>query len=787
MLAIDAHGTTVMAPGAGLPGRAAELKDELFRRQVFAHMRLAPRANVANAMSVLVLWLYVIAPQHPAFGAVWVPLALLAAGVRSTVWWISERNGTAPRDLAGSQRVFRITALEISVQGVLNTSLAFYVLPNVDPGRQVVLVATVAGIMGAGAVVLSPLRPIGILWVAIHMAGFAPAFFLMEQTAYYVMTLQVLVYGGVLIVGVMYLSNSFERRSVAEFTARQAQQDVELLLDDFEDGARDWLWETSPLGDFTRTSDRMSEVSGVPTDELRQLTLTQLLGRLANDSWDGGEAIQELGDAMARGEAIRDHVIAVVVEGKERWWSLSAKPMTTRNGPITGWRGVGVDITDEFMHRQEMVRLAETDPLTALANRRRFNERLQSSLAGRERPGPSHLAIFDLDNFKSVNDTLGHGVGDELLQQVATRMLAHSNGDFVARLGGDEFAVIAQPESTPDFPEVLFARYQASFAEPFTIRGNRIEMSASVGCTHALPLSISADEMVRMADLALYDAKGVGRGRMSSFTQSMSVRARERASLLADLAGAIEHDEFLFHFQPQHDVRTGRVVATEALLRWQHPTRGLLVPADFLELAEESGLIVPIGQVMLRHACRELSRLGRGVRLAVNVSAAELGAAGFLDHIEAALIEFAVPPRLLELEVTESAAISDHSISLLHELRHLGVRIAIDDFGTGYSSLNSLQRMPVDLLKVDRAFAAALTTSDARSGQTAVAVMKAAVDIASALGISTLAEGIERPDQLSQVRALGFDLVQGFFLASPTPAVTRHLSVVEAPLEVDER
>ena len=783
MLAIDVQGKTVTT---ALPSRDTDQKEELFRRQVYAHMRIAPRANLANAMSVLALWLYVIAPQHPVFGGVWVTLALAAAAIRSTVWWIRERTGTSFRDSAAVHRVFRVTALEISVQGVLNTALVYYVLPKVDSGRQVVLVATVAGIIGAGAVALSPLRSIAILWVAIHTLGFAPTFLVMGQTAYDVLTLQALVYGAVLIVGVIYLSNSFDRRSIAEFAARQAQQDVELLLDDFEDGARDWLWETGPRGGFTRTSERMSEVSGLATDQLRRLTLAQLLGRLANESEGGVRAVHELSDALDRGDAIRAHLIPVVVEGNERWWSLSAKPVTRRDGLVTGWRGVGVDTTDEVRHRQEMVKLAETDPLTGLANRRRFNETLQSCLAGRERPGPCHLAIFDLDNFKSVNDTLGHGVGDELLQQVAVRMLEHGRGEFVARLGGDEFAVIAQPETPPEFPEMLFAHFQNTFVEPFTIRGNRIEMTASVGCAQASPHSISADEMVRMADLALYDAKGVRPGRMSSFTQSMSIRARQRASLLADLARAIENEEFLFHYQPQHDARTGRVVATEALLRWQHPTRGLLAPADFLGVAEESGLVVPIGEGMLRHACRELSRLGRGVRLAMNVSESELSAAGFLDHVEAALAEFGVHPNLLELEVTEAATISDECISLMQELRHLGVRLAIDDFGTGHSSLGSLQRMPVDVLKVDRAFAAALTGSDTRTSHAAVAVMKAAVDLGSALGISTLAEGIERRDQLAQVRALGFDLVQGLFLASPTPTVNRHLAVVESPLELGD-
>lgn len=752
---------------------------ELFRRQIYAEMRVAPRADLANALSVVVLALYVAGPSHRVFGLVWMALALLTSAVRPVVWFRPSevRLRRARRDR--SRLYLRATAVEITLHAVLNTTFLAYLLPSMDPGRQMVLVATYAGILGAGAVALSTVRSLGVAWVVMHLLGSAPVVLSLDRTSFDVLLIQLVVYAGVLITGVVYLADSYERRSLAEINARRAHQFVEILLDDFEDGSRDWLWETDSAGALTRASERLGDVSGHTLETLRGLHLVELLGRVSVPSEHGRQSLEELVDAMDRGVGIRDHLLPVRVAGSDRWWSITAKPRKAGDGTVVGWRGVGADVTEAHTHAVEMVRLAQTDPLTALANRRLFQESLGSVLDGEPAAGEVHLAIFDLDNFKVVNDTLGHSVGDELLAQVAARLDARSPRDFVARLGGDEFAVVRQPASPPEFPELLFAPYQEVFDEPFSVRGNRLSVSASVGCARARPRSLRAEELVGMADLALYAAKAAGAGRMSSFTSAMSVRARERASLVADLDLAIRHEEFLFHYQPQHELVTGRVVATEALLRWQHPTRGLLAPAEFLEVAEESGLLVPIGALMLRQACRRLAGLDTHVRLALNVSAAELAAPDFLDHLERCLDEFGVDPRRLELEVTETAAVTPESESLLREVQQLGVRIAIDDFGVGYSSLARLQRIPVDVIKVDRAFAAALGDTRRRSREVARAIMKSAVDIGSALGVQVLAEGIEDQAQLSQVRGLGFDLVQGYFLASPAPETTRHLRLVD--------
>jgi diguanylate cyclase (GGDEF)-like protein len=749
-------------------------RERVFRGRADAAMRLASGANLAYAVSVVVLSLYVTRPEFTAFGWLWMASALPFVALSVAALWVGRRRSPVVR-----RWYLRTLAAAWSVQAVVNLILVTYLLPRVDSDRQMVLVATFAGTLGTGAVVMSTLRSAGILWVVGHVAFIVPAFLAMRETAYYVLTQQLLVYGGVLIVAVIYLADSFRRRSLAESTALRSQQVVELLLDDFEDGSRDWLWETGADGVFTRASERLAEVSGRSPEELLRTSLTDLLGSLANRSEQGSASLRTLTDAMGRGRGIRDHVLPVVVAGAERWWSLSAKPVMSEDGVLLGWRGVGVDATDVHTHEQEMMHLVHTDPLTGLANRRMFQEHVQACVTDDHAEGACFLAIFDLDNFKAVNDTLGHAVGDELLVEVASRMAAQGEGDFVARLGGDEFAVVTRPTAPPDFPEVLFSRYQQAFAEPFTIGGNRIQISSSVGCAHAASRDVSAGELVRMADLALYDAKGMGPGRMSVFTQTMSIRARARAALLADLGRAIDRDEFVFYYQAQHDVRTGRVAGTEALLRWRHPTRGLLPPSAFLEVAEESGLIVPIGGAMLRHACTRLASLGPGARLSLNVSQVELADPGFLDRVERALEESGVVPSCLAFEVTESAATTDQSESVLRELRQLGVRVAIDDFGTGYSSLARLQRMPLDLLKVDRAFAVALTAGDSLSRDAAVVLMRSVVDIAKVLGVQTLAEGIEREDQLVLVRELGFDLAQGFFVATPAPELRRHLSLVE--------
>ncbi len=755
--------------------------DELFRHQVHAAIRVAPRANLANLISITVLSTYVAPSDDGAFRIAWTVAALTTAAT-SSLFWMRKGNQPPAEQTATARRYFRLLLLEVLVLAGMSALFAWRVLPRIDDGRQVVLAATVAGVMGAGAIALSILRRVGITWVIANAVGLAPSFLLAGTPAYYVLTLQLCLYAVVLVVGVLYLSDSFVRRSRAEFAARAQQQTVSLLLDDFEGGARYWLWETDGGGTLTHASERLSEVAGQPVMELRSMTLLELLTALTTPSAAGDSALAELRRCVQGGDAIHDLMIPVSIGGEARWWSLSGNPSRTTRGDVVGWRGVGSDITDQLRYQHEMVRLATTDALTDLANRRKFNEVLEERFAHPDESGEFELGILDLDNFKSVNDTLGHHVGDELLIQVAHRLREVAGGrDFLARLGGDEFGVLIERDDEGEEGDMAFQTYLDSLRSPFLVRGNRIEIGASIGVAPSSTSHDRGSSLLISADLALVEAKERGRNRVQFFEPLMGLRARHRSSLLDALGHAVESHQFIYYYQSQHELNSGSVVAQEALLRWLHPRRGLLTPAEFLALAEESGLIVPIGQAMLREACEEARSWTSGARVAVNISHVQLTAGGFINGVEQTLTDLGLQPGQLEFEVTESGAISSTAVPILRELHDLGCRVALDDFGTGYSSLASLQRLPIDLLKVDREFVAALDGSGHDDHDTAVAVMTAIVEVARTLGIQTLAQGVERADQLDLVRDLGFDLVQGFYVHNPQPSPRAHLRLITYP------
>ncbi|CUR54170.1 conserved membrane hypothetical protein [metagenome] len=764
-----------MTPRAG---SSESTVDELFRRQVHAAIRVAPRANLANLISIMVLSIYVAPADDRAFRFAWMA-ATLTAAASSSLFWMRKGSQPPPEETSTARRYFRLLLLEVLVLAALSALFAWRMVPRVDEGRQMVLAATVAGVMGAGAIALSILRGVGITWVIAHAVGLAPSFLLAGTSAYYVLSFQLGLYTVVLVVGVLYLADSFVRRSEAEFAARAQRQTVSLLLDDFEGGARDWLWETDPAGTFTHVSERFSEVAGRPLIQLRSMTLLELLTTLSNDSPAGLRALDELRHVSRAGDSLHDLKFPVNIRGEDRWWSLSGNPITTSNGEILGWRGVGSDITDERRYRTEMVRLATTDALTELANRRQFNEVLHEWCASDDDVGPFELGILDLDNFKSVNDTLGHHIGDLLLVQVAHRLRQTAGSHaFLARLGGDEFGLLVQSNGRDDEREQKFQRYLDELRTPFLVEGNRLEIRASIGVASSSLDHTSPSGLLMSADLALYAAKEEGRNRVQFFEPLMDLRARHRTWLLEDLGRAVEDRQFIYYYQAQHDLQTGSVVAQEALLRWLHPVRGLLAPAEFLVLADESGLIVPIGEAMLREACEEARSWDSSMRMSVNISHVQLSARGFVASVEQTITEFGLRPGQLELEVTESGAISSSANAILHELRDLGCRIALDDFGTGHSSLASLQRLPVDVLKLDREFVAALDGNGHDDHDTAVAVMTAIVEVSRSLGIQTLAQGVERADQLELVRDLGFDLVQGFYVHTPQPSPRAHLRLV---------
>ncbi|MDH5284582.1 MAG: EAL domain-containing protein, partial [Gemmatimonadota bacterium] len=432
------------------------------------------------------------------------------------------------------------------------------------------------------------------------------------------------------------------------------------------------------------------------------------------------------------------------------------------------------DVSERKSLEQELTRQAFHDPLTGLANRALFLDRVRHALplARRHRQNLSVL-FLDLDDFKKVNDSLGHAEGDRLLITTAERLRSCARaGDTLARLGGDEFAVLIEDAVDSAAVEIAVNRFQTALNRPYQLEGGEVGVTVSIGVASATP-EHSADDLLRDADTAMYSAKRRGKGRSAAFLPEMTLDVRRRLEMEAALRHAISHGGLELAFQPMYSLRNGRIEGVEALVRWDHPGLGLLLPNHFIPLAEETGLIVPLGRWVLRGACRQArewqaSRPGAGpLTIAINISARQLQDLDVVEETRQAIAESGVDPSLVVLEITESVLMQYEGDiqSRLTELKMLGVRLAIDDFGTGYSSLSYLQRFPIDILKVARPFVEELD-----GGVNRVALTRAILGLGAALGLTTVAEGVERAAQCTALMELGCDYAQGYYFAPPLSA-----------------
>lgn len=434
--------------------------------------------------------------------------------------------------------------------------------------------------------------------------------------------------------------------------------------------------------------------------------------------------------------------------------------------------GSMMDVTERKSLEAQLTHQALHDPLTKIANRALFRDRVEHALARLTRNHVSIAVLFlDLDNFKSINDSLGHAAGDKLLVHVAERLQdCLRNSDTAARLGGDEFAVLIESVTHEDESVNIANRILDVFCEPFSIEGNEVYVGTSIGIAAGSAETAGSEELLRNADLAMYLAKGRGKGKYVVFESKMHEALMERIELEADLRRGIDEREFVLHYQPIFDLRSKRILGMEALIRWQHPRFGLIPPMKFIPLAEETNLIVPLGEWILGEACRQVQEW-RGetdaaahISVTVNISIRQFMQKELADIVSKALEESGLPPRSLILEITESFMLQDTEATIrkLHELKKLGIRLAIDDFGTGYSSLSYLQRFPIDILKIDKSFIDKLG-----QGSEGNAVARAIIMMGDSLNLKTIAEGIEHPDQITVLQYLGCEAGQGYHFAKP--------------------
>ncbi len=576
---------------------------------------------------------------------------------------------------------------------------------------------------------------------------------------------------------------SFATRRLRTRALQETNETVQVLLREFDEQGSDWLWEVDSDGRILTPSPRFAEAAGTEPAALTRNRLTML--------FDTSQETDALAAILKTPRPFRRTIVSLNVAGKPRWWSLSGRPNVNKAGEVIGMRGVATDVTASKEAEAKIAYMAHYDNLTDLPNRVLFNQTLQRSLK-RKQPGQLVSVLYlDLDRFKMINDSMGHDVGDFVLKTMASRISACiGTNDMAARFGGDEFAVLITSIAKREDIVKLAIAIIDSLAEPIFLDGQHINSGTSIGIafdddTNIDEVENAAQDLLKYADLALYDAKSRGGHVALVFLPKMYEAMLTRRSIEADLSSAILQNELELYYQPLVNIETSSIVAYEALLRWNHPTRGQIQPAIFIPIAEETGLIVQIGEWVIRNALREVATWPDHLSVSLNLSPVQMRSPNIIPTLVNALATSCVAPERVEIEITESVLMHDSeaNLALLHRLKAIGLRISLDDFGTGYSSLNYLRSFPFDKIKIDRCFVEGIT--DRADCQ---AIIHAVLSLASSLNMTTTAEGIENSAQLLRLKEDGCNQAQGYFFSRPAPAHTLEhkatSNVLHYPIEI---
>jgi diguanylate cyclase (GGDEF)-like protein len=538
------------------------------------------------------------------------------------------------------------------------------------------------------------------------------------------------------------------------------------MLEAFEEAEIGWFWATDSSNNLTYLSASAARRLGP-----EETFLGTALGALVETVPIEGEERTDrpLSFLLSARTKFSDLTVKVASADGEMFWSLTGKPHFDQNSNFVGYRGSAKDISSVYERRRDAERLSQYDSLTGLANRHRMNKRLAAMLTAFQSAKRScALIMLDLDRFKQVNDTLGHPAGDDLLKQVAQRLQRIVTGSAeIGRLGGDEFQIILPDVDDRGRLGELGQRIIQMISQPYSIDGVRAIIGTSIGIAIAPYDGLEPDDLIKAADLALYAAKGGGRGRYRFYSNDLKDSAHERREIEEDLRDALTRGELTMHYQPVVRANDNVVCLFEALMRWNHPERGPISPGLFVPIAEETNLIGALGEWALRQACADAARWPGELRVAVNVSAHQFQSDTLPMVVTNALAHSGLKPEQLELEITESVFMgdADNVEAMFKRLKKIGVKLSLDDFGTGYSSLGYLRRAPFDKIKIDQCFVRGSTERD----NTNPAIITAIVSLATALNMETTAEGVEALDELELIRSLGATNVQGFVYSRAVP------------------
>ena len=632
-------------------------------------------------------------------------------------------------------------------------SLPVVFFPTLSGESQIVAATLIAG-LGIGALGLVVVPTCVTAWMAIFTAGLSYSLLVGRSNVPFDNMVAILFTLGVAIFGVLTVARwAFgQLKTNADFGSQS--ESASLLLQEYEQRGVGWLWQVDGENRVTYISSRMTALLGRPAGQLLGHSLPALLG---------GHA--ELGRVLLAKQPFNSLEMELKTARGERWISMAGDPIIDTAGRFEGFRGVGSDIT-EIRHTQErLTHLANMDVLSGLPNRGRVRQLLGEALRQATTSNvPCAIMFLDLDGFKPVNDTFGHPKGDAVLQAVAKRLCDQVGPDgHVGRMGGDEFAIVLGDAQSRHKVEQLADGIIKSIAEPYMIDQTEIRIGVSVGCAFGPIDGATVDDLILKADLALYEAKGAGRGVVKYFSSELQTEQDDRVRLENDLRGAIAAKQFHLVYQPLVNAKTQKLIGFEALIRWNHPQRGFVPPNVFIPVAEESGLMPVIGEWVIDEACRAAASWPEPITVALNISPKQILPA-LPNLVSQAFGRHRVPANRLELEVTEGVFLGDNGATLdvLKRLRALGVGIALDDFGTGYSSIGYLNKAVFHKLKIDGSF-----VREAGSRPENVAIIQSIVQLAKSFRMSITAEGVETAEDFERMRDLGCDTIQGYLFGRP--------------------
>jgi diguanylate cyclase (GGDEF)-like protein/PAS domain S-box-containing protein len=638
---------------------------------------------------------------------------------------------------------------------------------NTDFMTMIPVWATIMCLMVGAAMLFSAMPLSSILFISASSAATIFGWYHVGSLQLAIATLAISV---LLIAASLKTGRSFIDRKVSEASLNEKSEVVSLLLKEFEDTGADWLWQTDTARRITHVSPRFAHAIGQPAEAIEGKPFLQLV---AGESWESGKfstALHELADKLKRRDSFSNMLVPVQINGENRWWELSASPKLDDSGMFHGFRGVGSDITEQRESADKISHMARFDTLTRLPNRLQLTEAVRKAMDTAEKwNGRCGFMMIDLDRFKAVNDTLGHPVGDRLLARVSDRLRSiMTDNELCGRLGGDEFAVVIKEASDSQYVELLAKKIIATLSRPYEVDQHTLYIGASIGTAIGPRDGRTVEMLMRSADLALYRSKDQGGGAYTQYEPKLHVQAEERRVMEMALRKALENDEMSLNYQPVVNAESGGVVGFEALLRWTNPQFGVVSPAKFVPLAEDARLIVSIGEWVMRTACKEAMKWPSTVKVAVNVSADQLSEPNFLAMVVSALEDSGLPANRLEIEVTESIFMREGTgaAEMLDEIIALGINLSLDDFGTGYSSLGYLRKTRFTTIKVDRSF----VKGAAKNAPESLAIIRAVVAMADALGMSTTAEGAETEEEVKMIRKLGCRKIQGYYFGRPMVA-----------------